>query len=135
MRDGVILVEGSTGDEAGARMRRGLIAVAGAAGDGLGSGIVAGSLFAFGTVGRFPGSGMKRGTIALFGPHPPGLLPSFAFAGVYRFPFLALYLRRLAAWGFAVPDDAFGAVAGRYNGDLADGGLGEVLIVGGAAGR
>jgi formylmethanofuran dehydrogenase subunit C len=135
MRDGVILVDGSAGDEAGARMRRGLIAVAGAAGEGFGRGLVAGSLFAFGTVGRYPGSGMKRGTIALFGSPPPELLPSFAFAGAYRFPFLTIYLRRLASWGFPVPDDAFGAVAGRYNGDLADGGLGEVLIVGGAAGR
>ena len=128
MRDGVILVAGDVGDEAGRRMRRGLIAVGGAAGEGFGRGLIAGSLFAFGTLGRFAGLGMKRGTIAALGAEPVDVLPSFALTGRYRFPFLAVYLRRLAAWGFRVPPEVLSAELGRYNGDLADGGQGEILV-------
>jgi formylmethanofuran dehydrogenase subunit C len=113
-------------------MRRGLIAIGGNAGGGLGAGMVAGSVFVFGGVGRYPGMGMKRGTIALFGDGPADLLPSFAPSGVHRFPFLTIYLRRLAAWGYATPGGVFAGLAERYNGDLADGGLGEILVGRGA---
>lgn len=128
MREGVILVDGDAGAEAGRKMRRGLIAVGGSAGEGFGRGLVAGSLFAFGPLGRFAGAGMKRGTIAALGAEPPEVLPSFAATGCYQFPFLAVYLRRLAAWGFRVPADVFSAPVRRYNGDLADGGRGEILV-------
>ncbi len=128
MRDGVILVDGDVGDEAGRKMRRGLIVVGGAAGEGFGRGLVAGSLLAFGPLGRFAGAGMKRGTIAALGAGPTELLPTFAPTGRYRFPFLAVYLRRLADWGFRVPVDVFSAESERYNGDLADGGRGEILV-------
>jgi formylmethanofuran dehydrogenase subunit C len=96
--------------------------------------MVAGTVVAFGTVGRFPGAGMKRGTIALFGPDAPELLPSFAEAGSYRFPFLTLYLRTLAAWGFGAAAGVSPGAARRYNGDLADGGRGEVLVAGKSGG-
>lgn len=127
MREGVILVEGDIGDDAGLAMRRGLIAVAGSAGTGLGRALVAGSILAFGTVGRLAGAGMKRGTIGLFGPDDPPILPSFRLACRYRPPFLGLYLRRLAAWGFPIPEIAPSAVFERYNGDLLEGGKGEIL--------
>jgi formylmethanofuran dehydrogenase subunit C len=90
--------------------------------------MIAGSLFVFGRVGRYAGAGMKRGTIAALGPEPPELLPSFAASGRYRFPFLALYLKRLAQWGLAVPGAVLSAEVERYNGDLADGGQGEFLV-------
>ena len=128
MRDGVILVHGKAGDGVGQRMRRGLIALAGAAGDGLGRGLVAGSVFAFGGAGGYPGLGMKRGTIALFGPGPVDLLPTFAPTGRHRFPFLGVYLGRLRDLGFPVPAEVFSAEFARYNGDLAEGGQGEVLV-------
>ena len=131
MRDGVILVEGSVGEEAGRRMRRGLIAVGGAAGDGFGRNVIAGTLLAFGTVGRHVGMGMKRGTIGLFHSEPPALLPTFVSAGRYRFPFLSLYLRQLAAWGFPVPNRVTRASSERYNGDRAEGGQGEILVLAG----
>jgi formylmethanofuran dehydrogenase subunit C len=133
MREGVILVDGSVGEEAGRRMRRGLIAVRGAVGEGFGAGLVAGSLFAFGPAGRYPGAGMKRGTVVLLGGGA-GLSPSFAPAGRYRFPFLSIYFRQLAAWGFPVPGEVFSAEFDRYNGDLVEGGQGEVLAPAGAFG-
>lgn len=131
MRDGVILVDGSAAGECGERMRRGLIAVKGSVGEGFGRGMIAGSLFAFGAVGRHPGTGMKRGTIALFGTDPTALLPSFEATGSYRFPFLSLYLRRLAVWGFDEAEEVRSVALSRYNGDVADGGLGEILVAGG----
>jgi formylmethanofuran dehydrogenase subunit C len=130
MRDGVILVDGDVGDEAGRRMRRGLIAVAGAAGDGFGRNLIAGSLVAFGAVGRYPGAGMKRGTIALLGAEGVDILPTFAASGRFAFPFLTIYLRRLQGWGFPVPPEVFSSALERYNGDLADGGQGEILVRG-----
>jgi formylmethanofuran dehydrogenase subunit C len=128
MRDGVILVGGSVGEDAGRRMRRGLIAVSGAAGDGFGNHVIAGSLFAFGPVGKYVGLGMKRGSIALLGGSEVELLPTFAPTGRYRFPWLTIYLRRLASWGVAVPASMFSAAFERYNGDLAEGGQGEILV-------
>ncbi len=136
MREGVILVDGASGEEAGRRMRRGLIAIASSAtGDCPGRGMIAGSLFVFGTLGACPGVGMKRGTIAAFGADRPELLPTFADTGHYRFPFLAIYLKQLSRWGFPVPPDVFSLEMERYNGDLADDGQGEVLVRTGSNGR
>ena len=132
MRDGMILALGSVGDDAGLAMRRGLIAVAGLAGNGLGRGMIAGTALSFGGAGPRAGAGMKRGTIGLFGPDAglgeSGLSPGFSPSGRYRPPFLTIYLRRLAALGFPVPEPAFAAAVRRYNGDRASGGLGEVLV-------
>ncbi|HEV3121556.1 MAG TPA: formylmethanofuran dehydrogenase subunit C [Isosphaeraceae bacterium] len=128
MRSGTILVDGSAGNDAGLSMRRGLIAIGGSAGDCLGRSLIAGSLFAFGPIGAYAGAGMKRGTLALFGNKPPDLLPSFPFAGGFRPVFLALYLRQLCAWSFPVPTSAFAGSFDRYNGDLVEGGQGEILV-------
>ena len=127
MREGVILVAGSAGHDLGIAMRRGLIAVLGPCGDGPGRGMVAGSVFAFGRVGIHPGMGMRRGTIALFGDAPPDIVPTFAFSGRERPPFLAIYLKTIREWGFPVPESAFAATVARYNGDRAEAGQGEVL--------
>lgn len=131
MREGVILVEGDVGDDVGLAMRRGLIAIAGASGIGLGRGLIAGSIFSFGPVGRLAGAAMKRGTLALFGlddPANPSLLPTFAPSGRSRPPFVTLYLRQLARWGFPVPEPAFSGTLDRYNGDLVVRGQGEILV-------
>jgi formylmethanofuran dehydrogenase subunit C len=109
-------------------MRRGLIAIGGGVGDDFGKGLIAGSAFAFGQVGRHPGAGMKRGTIGLFGPGPVDILSTFASTGRYRFPFLTIYLRRLKEWGFPVPPEVFSRELERYNGDLVEGGQGEILM-------
>ncbi|WP_422925296.1 formylmethanofuran dehydrogenase subunit C [Singulisphaera sp. PoT] len=130
MRDGVILVEGDAGVDVGHIMRRGMIAVGGRSGDGLGRGMVAGSIFTFGEVGRRLGAGMKRGTLALFGAGTKieeSLLPTFVPSGHLRPPFLNLYLKRLMEWGFPVPEATFSGRLQRYNGDLVEGGQGEIL--------
>lgn len=128
MRDGMILVDGSVGQDTGLAMRRGTIAIAGSSGDGLGRDLVAGSIFAFGHVGRYVGAGMKRGTIALFGDQEPQLLPTFRYACRIRPPFLTIYLRELRAVGFPTPQASYFRVFDRYNGDLLEGGHGEVMI-------
>jgi len=130
MKDGVILVAGDVGEDVGLVMRRGLIAIGGRSGGGLGRGMIAGSIFAFGAVGKRLGAGMKRGTLALFGGGESlhqGLLPTFAPSGRLRPPFLNLYLRRLQDWGVPVPQATFSGTIQRYNGDLVEGGQGEIL--------
>jgi formylmethanofuran dehydrogenase subunit C len=131
MREGVILVEGSTGDDAGLQMRRGVIAISGSAGVGLGRGMMAGTIVALGNVGSRAGAGMKRGTLvlpALDRDSLDHLLPTFALAGSFSLPFLSLYARQIRDWGFTVPQAVFTARLERYNGDLAVGGQGEILV-------
>lgn len=129
MREGVILVEGSVGNDAGLMMRRGLIAVGGSAGSGMGRGLIAGTIVACDRVGAAAGVGMKRGTLILTAEGAVGpISPTFAFAGRMRHPFLTIYAKRLAEWGFAVPSAVFSGLLDRYNGDLANGGQGEILV-------
>lgn len=126
MRGGVLLIDGKAGNEIGATMRRGLIAIGGACGDFPGVSMIAGTVFLFGPCGVRAGAGMKRGTIAVFGETPP-LLPSFRYACTYRPVFLALYLRQLRAWGFAVEERYLGGCWRRWCGDLVSLGKGEIL--------
>jgi formylmethanofuran dehydrogenase subunit C len=130
MREGVILVDGRAGEDAGALMRRGLIAIRGDAGSGLGRGMIAGTVLVLGDVGRQAGAGMKRGSLVL--PNlrrEPGscLPPAFPHAGRFPAPFLAVYYRQLARWGFEIPREISSRVLDRYNGDVLIGGRGEVL--------
>jgi formylmethanofuran dehydrogenase subunit C len=127
MRGGVILVEGSAGNEIGSTMRRGLIAIGGEAGDFAGVSLIAGSVFLFGQPGIRLGAGMKRGTIAVFADQPL-LLPTFRYDCTYRPVFMELYLRQLADWGFPVPEQCRRSFYRRYSGDLVALGKGEVLL-------
>jgi formylmethanofuran dehydrogenase subunit C len=131
MREGVILVEGSAGHDAGLQMRRGLIAIGGGAGMGLGRAMIAGTIIALGTPGTRLGVGMKRGTLilpALEGRAEDMILPTFIPAGHFPSPFLTIYYRQLVEWGFAIPQAVSSASLDRYNGDLAAGGQGEILV-------
>jgi formylmethanofuran dehydrogenase subunit C len=129
MRGGTIVVTGDVGNEAGCTMRRGLIAVGGRAGDFTGVMMIAGSIVVLGELGIRTGTAMKRGTIIAYGGNdsPPPLLPTFRFDCTYRPPWIELYLRQLARWGFAVPDAFHGGVYRRYSGDLTELGKGEIL--------
>ncbi len=124
MRGGTLLVHGVTGDGTGAVMRRGLIAVGGC-GDYAGASMVAGSLFVFGPLCRYAGMAMKRGTIVALG-EAPELLPTFRASGVFAPSFLTIYIRRLRELGF--PVSAAPRQMRRYCGDIAELGLGEILL-------
>ena len=128
MREGIIVVHGNTGDDAGLGMRRGLIAVGGKAGKGFGRAMIAGTAVALGGVGEGAGSTMKRGTLSLFHVNESNLLPTFMDAGRYRPPFWTIYARRLMELGLKLPPSAMTGIPARYNGDLAGGGQGEVLL-------
>ena len=81
----------------------------------------------FGEPGVRLGAGMKRGTVVLFaGPAP--LLPTFRYDCTYTPVFMALYLRQLAAWGFAPAANINGGAYRRFSGDLVGLGKGEVLV-------
>jgi formylmethanofuran dehydrogenase subunit C len=130
MREGIILVRRSAGSDVGLSMRRGLIAVRGDVGETPGRGMVAGTLMLFGRTGIGPGTGMRRGTIVLFEPRDDdaSVLPTFVASGHLRPVVLELYLRELEASGFPAPPSARSTQLQRYNGDLADGGQGELYL-------
>ena len=137
MRDGVILIEGSAGDDVG------LPDAAGPDRDSRQCGCGAWPVHdrrdddrprlgrpadwsrdETGNAGRCP---------ALPRPPEEHLLPTFSRAGRFPTPFLTLYFRQLAAWGFSVPRAVSLACLDRYNGDMVVGGRGEILA--GAAWR
>jgi formylmethanofuran dehydrogenase subunit C len=129
MRGGTILVAGDAGTDVGAVMRRGLIAVAGAVGDDAGRGVFAGTILGFGPVGVRFGAGLKRGTIASLGPVPPrSITPGFARACRYETAMLGLWINQLKKMRFPVPATSRARVVERYNGDLLEGGRGELLV-------
>lgn len=125
MRGGVILIDGDAGHEVGGYMRRGLIAVRGDVQDHAGARMAAGTLFLFGRTGARAGGGMSRGTLVCY--RAPEMLPTFRAAGVCEPLFVTIFVRALAARGFAV--EGAGAVRRfqRYRGDLAELGRGEIL--------
>ena len=128
MTGGTILIDGDAGNEIGHTMRRGLLAVGGNAGDLAGFNMLAGTILVFGDSGVRHGAGMRRGTIGFLGPQRPPLLPSFRFACRCRLAALQLVLRHLRRLDFRVPDDLLWAEFELYNGDLIEGGRGEVLL-------
>lgn len=128
MKGGTILIDGDAGNEVGHTLRRGLIAIGGNVGDLAGFNMLAGSILLFGDTGIRHGAGMKRGTIAFFGNDAPALLPSFRRACRYSPDFMQIVFRSLRRSSFQVPDDLFGARFDLYNGDMIEGGRGEILI-------
>lgn len=127
MTGGTILIDGSVGNEIGHTMRRGLLAVGGDAGDLAGFNMLAGSIFVFGTAGIRHGAGMRRGTIGFFGDEAPPMLPTFRHACRCHSPSLSLIFRQLRDDGFPLRDDISTEVD-LYNGDLIEGGRGEILV-------
>jgi len=126
MRGGEILIRGNCGTHTASAMRRGWVTVVGDCGDWPGNRMRAGSLFVFGNCGARPGAAMRRGTIALFGESPP-LLPTFRHACRLRPQALGIMLRQLAVHGVEPAKSQSGEVE-LYNGDLLEGGRGEVFV-------
>lgn len=127
MTGGTILVHGPVGNEIGHSMRRGLLAV-GAAGDLAGFNMLAGSILIFGSSGIRHGAGMRRGTIAFLGEVKPPVLPSFRFACRYRPEIMTLVLRHVRSLGFPCSEESDAARLELFNGDLIEGGRGELLV-------
>ena len=123
MLGGELLIDGDAGNEVGVTMRRGFICVGGAAGDFAGGGMIAGTVVVCGQPGLRMGASMKRGSLVFAGP-APAMLPTFKKACVYEPLWLELYLRKLAALGFAVP---LGQQWRRWCGDMVSLGKGEIL--------
>ncbi len=128
MNGGVILVTKNAGDDAGERMRRGLILVAGDAGSHLGDRMSAGTIAVLGQTGANAGVGMRRGTL-LLAQTPAQMSANFSDCGVFEpgmMPLIERYVaeyhrplaRRLAVFRHTQ----------RWAGDMAYGGVGEILI-------
>ena len=129
MTRGTILIDGDAGNEIGHSLRRGLIAIGGNAGDLVGFNMLAGSVFIFGEPGIRHGAGMKRGTLTFLGPPPP-ILPTFRRACRFRPDYLPLVFHELRRLNFRVPDELFSSSFDLYNGDMIEGGRGEILLRG-----
>jgi formylmethanofuran dehydrogenase subunit C len=126
MTKGTIFIEGDAGNEVGHTLRGGLIAIGGKCGDMAGFNMLAGTILLFGETGIRHGAGMKRGTIGFFGPAPP-MLPTFRRAGRYSPEALRLLAQELKRFGFLKWKQLLSPVE-LYNGDMIEGGRGEVLI-------
>lgn len=127
MRGGTILIDGNAGNEIGHTMRRGLIAVGGAIGDLAAFNMLAGTVLIFGESGIRHAAGMRRGTLAFLGPAPP-LLPSFRRACRLAPLAMTLLMRKLQEVSFAVAPELLNADYDLYNGDMIEGGRGEILL-------
>ncbi|TCJ11897.1 formylmethanofuran dehydrogenase subunit C [Parasulfuritortus cantonensis] len=124
MAGGVVAVAGGVGDRLGDRMRRGLVLVRGRAGRACGARMLAGTLAVAGGCDDLAGFGLRRGSLVL--GVAPELGATFNEAGVADLPWLGL-LRRYA--DAILPGAVFaGTRARRWQGDLAQGGKGEVLV-------
>ena len=130
MTGGTLLIDGSAGNEIGHTMRRGLIAVGGDVGDLVGFNMLAGSIFVFGNGGIRHGAGMRRGTIGFFGPESPEQLPTFRHACRYRPSVLRLIAQFLQQHDFPFDTHRLTSDVDLYNGDLIEGGRGEMMVGG-----
>jgi len=128
MKGGTILIGGDVGNEIGHTIRRGMIAIGGNIGDLAGFNMLAGTILVFGESGIRHGAGMRRGTIAFLGNDPPPLLPTFRHACRYRPDILEMIFRFLQRNSFKLPAELFRSQFDLYNGDMIDGGRGEILI-------
>jgi len=126
MNRGLIVVEGSAGNEVGAAMRRGLIVVKKEAGDFAGAFMVAGSIVVFGKLGARAGAGLLRGTIITF--QTAELLPTFHYDCGYHPSFIGLIFQSLRNEGISVTDYSATGCFQRYSGDFNRLGKGEILV-------
>jgi formylmethanofuran dehydrogenase subunit C len=126
MNGGLLIVRGRAGDHAGDRMRRGVAAVLKGCGDYAGARMVAGTLVVTGGAGRLPGYLMRRGSI-LMDRMPQDLSPSFVECGAPDNAFAAVFDRYLMAEDI-LRRPLLGMAPGRFGGDNAVAGTGEILF-------
>lgn len=126
LQKGTIICQGNAGDRVGDQMRRGLILIDGNAGDYVASRMIAGTIGVYGKVGQYIGFSMKRGTLLL--TQKPALHATIQDCGTHTLPFLALLFA-----SFKPFKSAFNSITSqrvqRFGGDLACGGVGEILVM------
>ncbi len=130
MTGGCIVVGGNVGVEAGAFIRRGMIVIQGDVGPFLGVHMNGGEIFVFGRAARRLGAEAKGngGFIACLG-EVEALLPTYVHDTTYRPDFMKLYLRQIRdQLRIAEAGEYLDTSFGRYRGDLAVGGTGEILV-------
>jgi formylmethanofuran dehydrogenase subunit C len=131
MTGGELIVNGTVGDEVGARARRGLIVVAGDTGADAARAMIAGTLVVFGNVGDHPGRGSKRGSIVACGSIT--VPATYAYACTYQPTYIRLLMTHLRRrYGMDVDRRLLEGKYRRYCGDLGDPGKGEILQFAGA---
>ena len=129
MAGGLIIVRGNVGDRAGDRMRRGTIFIGKNAGDYCGSRLIAGTIIVMGQTGEYSGYAMKRGTIILT-QLPARMTASFQDCGEFELGYLRLLFKQFAQMGQPLSKlNQFSPRAKRFAGDLANQGLGEILLL------
>lgn len=128
MCGGTLLVHGNSGNFTGNLMRRGTIMVEGDIGDYCASRMIAGTITNLGAIGRQAGINMRRGTLLLPGK-PADMAAGFKDYGRHNLGFLTLLLDELHRF-----ESKFQSLhpmrrrVQRYQGDLAVGGQGELLV-------
>ncbi|MBZ9657198.1 formylmethanofuran dehydrogenase subunit C [Phyllobacterium lublinensis] len=126
MQGGILIIRGKAGNYAGDRLRRGTIAILKGCGDYAGYRMIAGTIVVTGGVGAMPGYLMKRGSL-LFDRHPEHLVPTFMPCGQPDIAFSGLFDRFLIDENI-MTRPLLGQRPGRYGGDNAVSGKGEVLF-------
>ncbi len=126
MKGGTVVVDGNAGKHTAEAMRRGWITIFGNCGAMPGYRMRAGTLFVFGDVATHVGAEMRRGTIGLFGTDTPTLLPTFRDACRITPIAITILLRDLANRGMTQAARLIGVPLRTANGDLLEGGRGEV---------
>ena len=121
-----IVVEGSVGSDAGARMRRGLIFVGGSAGGRVARSIIAGTIFVTGRVGAEPAFASKRGSLVVAGGIDVPV--TYRYACEYEPPHVRVALTYLARrYHLAIARSLIDGRYRRYCGDAGTVGRGEIL--------
>lgn len=126
MEGGILIVRGKAGDYAGDRLRRGTVAILKGCGDYAGHRMIAGTIVVTGRVGAMPGYLMKRGSL-LFDRPPEQLSPTFVACGEPDIAFSGLFDRFLINEKI-LDKPLLGQKPGRYGGDNAVSGKGEILF-------
>lgn len=126
MRNGTIIIDGSTGLEVGMRMRRGTIVLGGPAKDFTGLQMKGGTIVLLSGAEIRTGAWMNRGTILSL--KPLQLMPTFAHAADYNPGFVTLLARHLRQFGVTLPCAETDGRYQLYSGDLSVPGKGEILV-------
>jgi formylmethanofuran dehydrogenase subunit C len=130
MTGGVIVVDGTVGQECGAFLRRGMIVIRGAAAPFAGVHMNGGQIFIFGQVSKRLGASAKGngGFITCLGGVEK-MLPTYIYDSTYKPNFMRVYLQQLSDYlGVKEAAKFMDTSFERFSGDLACGGNNEIFV-------